>query len=205
MAEQLLDRAQVRATVQKVGCEAVTQSVWGDPTGHADPTHPRAQASTHVAGAKSPPGATQEQGSLIVGLARRVCRRPLADPGSYWPRLDQRGTSVLKVVTQGPKRDLSGRHETGLGTLALDPELLGFVIHVFDIQGHDLLRTQATRVGELEQGTIAYVKRSTATAGRDAVKQASDFRRLQNLRQMRATTRGGQQIGGILLDQAVLA
>ncbi len=205
MAEQLLDRAQIRTAIQEVGREAVAQGMGRDPTGHADATHPRAQTPAHIAGAKPPPGAAQEQGSPIVGPVPSVRQRLTIDPRSTWLRLGEGGTSALQVMTQGPQCDLSRGHEAGLRTLSLDPQLLGFVIHVLHVQGHDLLSAQPACVGELEQSTIAYVQWSTSTAGRDTVEQASHFGRLQDLRQMRAATRGGQQIGWILLDQAVLS
>ncbi len=77
------------------------------------------------------------------------------------------------------------------------------MVDVRDVQRHDLLGAQATGVGELEQGAIAQLAAARSAGMR--VEQARDLGRLQHMRQVRAATRRGEQIGRALLDLAVLA
>ena len=82
--EQLLDRAQVRAAIEQVGGERVTQRVRRARPGDADAAAPDAQAPAHVARRQPPTRLAQEQRRLSRRPSRQ--RRARRAPGSASPR-----------------------------------------------------------------------------------------------------------------------
>ena len=75
MAEQLLDRAQIRAALEQVGREGMAQGVRGDPARHRGLPDPLEQAAPDVGGREPSSAARDEQRALLGSGPERVTRR----------------------------------------------------------------------------------------------------------------------------------
>src|SRR3954447_14637052 len=72
MTEQLLDRAQVGATLQQVGREGMAQRVRMDRSLDRGVACPDAQAAPDVRRREPPPRLTEEQSDLVVAARQRA-------------------------------------------------------------------------------------------------------------------------------------
>src|ERR1019366_5625417 len=137
--EQLLDRPQVGAAVQQMGCEGVTEGVRMHRAAQPGPRRPDPQSTADIRGRQRATGFRQQQRRLLVVGERRA--------------------SALQVALQRAQRRLPDRHQAGLRTLALDPHLLGIEVHRVDRQPDQLLGAQARGVGQLEHRSITQFER----------------------------------------------
>src|ERR1044072_5370486 len=72
MTQKFLDRAQVGATLQQVGCERVAEGVRGDRGLGGVMARPPSQAAPAVRGGEPPARLGEEQGRVLVGPGERV-------------------------------------------------------------------------------------------------------------------------------------
>ena len=115
MAEQLLDRAQVRAALQQVRRERVAQGVRVDAALERGVPRPDAQPAAHVGGRQPAAGLAEEQRRLVA--AAREGR-----------------AGALEVARERAQRGLAGGNDPRLGALALDAQLLGVEVDRADVE-----------------------------------------------------------------------
>ena len=183
MAEHLLNRPQIGTSLEQVGGEGVAQPVRRDAGGQRGVARPGAQPPPHVGRRQAPSRLRQEQ-------------RPLSVAGA------QRGARALEVAATARQRGLAA------GTTRVLPPLPSTRTSSAS-KSSDSMSSETSSserrpagVGQLEQRPVAQLQRR---GRRDAVEQARDLLRLENLRQSLGLLRRGQEVGGVLLDRAVLA
>ena len=160
MAEELLDRPQVGASLQEVGRKGVPQPV-------------RVGKEPPQRGGVERPSACGQKES-VRGAASE--RRP----------------SELQVAAQVEGGLLAQGDDPLLAPLPADADELLLEVHVGQRQVNDLLRTQARRVDELEQGPVADAE---CVVGLDLGEQSIGFVRLWRMRQAPPPPPRHRQIG----------
>ena len=104
VAEQLLDRPQVRPALEQMGREGVAEGVGRDPAGDRRLAHPALEAAADVGGMETPAALGDEQRLLSI-------------------RPDERGAVTLEVAAESSLRGFSDRDEARLSALALESGL----------------------------------------------------------------------------------
>src|SRR5690349_6022926 len=104
MTEQLLDRPEVRATLEEMGREGVPQGVRVDRALRRSVARPRAQAAPDVA--RGEPASRLGEEQRAVGTWRAGAAR-------------EAGTAALEPARDGLERLLADGHEARLAALAL--------------------------------------------------------------------------------------
>src|SRR3954471_24165668 len=105
VTQHLLDRPQVRTALEEMGGEGMTQGVRVYARLRRGVARPYAQAPPDIRGREPSAALGHEQRRLRIGA-------------------HQRGPRALQIARDGAQRRLTRRHEPGLGTLSLDPDLL---------------------------------------------------------------------------------
>ena len=155
MAQQLLDRAQIRSALQQMGRVGVPERVRVHRALGRGVARPHPQSAPHVGRREPPAGLREEQRRLVGGAL-------------------QRGPAALEVARDGAQGGLPGGHVAGLGALAEHPQLLGVELDRRQVQVDQLLGPQPAAVGDLEQRAVAQLQRR---GGGDPVQQLATRRR----------------------------
>ena len=178
MAEQLLDRAQVRPALEQVGGEGVAQGVRRDAAGERRLAHPARR------------GAGARRRARAGGRAGRRTARSRRRSSSSAGRAPVRGSARARA---GPARR-SGRGASCRpcrGPARARSRSRGRSTSRFTISS----AAQAAGVGELEHRAVADLER---VARRDPLEQRPHLVGAEHPRQRRLALRGRQQLGGVL-------
>ena len=136
MTEELLDAAEVCATLQQVGRSAVPQPVGSEVRGVGHLGDPGMNQRPYRALIESPPSSAEEQRSPGAGPGHR--RAAVGDP----PR-------------NGPKSRPAQRNGALLAALAQDPDGLATVVHVVHVESYEFADPQGTGVEQLQHRRVA--------------------------------------------------
>src|SRR5215218_682770 len=119
VAQELLDCAQVRPTLQKVRGERVTQRVGG----YSGAPDLERRPPAHVRCGEAPAGLRQEERATPAGV--------------------EAGPSALQIAVECPPGVLAHRDDPGPSALALTPDLLGVRVDALELEVHELPGPQA--------------------------------------------------------------
>ncbi len=140
MTEELLDHAEVGASIKQVRCERVAQRMWRNPDREAGETVQAIDAET-----KAPDA--DRLASLIEEDLDRIGARASAEREEDTPAL-------VEVGGQGPTSWAAKEPDTLLSPLAEDPDLAASEVERGDVGACELADPESGRVGRLDHGAV---------------------------------------------------
>src|SRR5512138_146342 len=185
VAQQLLDRAQVRARLEQVGRERVTQSVRRDLDGQPCSAQPTLQEPRHRARRESSAAGIDEHGLASIGVRRLPAPFP----------------AERQVRRERLPGALPERRDALLVPLADDAQEPRREVDVLEVESGRLRHAQPRRVEQLEERAVALRERCVLSGLEETLGVGKRHRARKRLRQARS----GKRAGGVLLEVTLAA